>query len=88
MRDNPTESRYELLIDEEVRGSISYRTKENTVTLVHTEVDPNVEGRGLGSRLVHDSLQDIRARGLSLVPVCPFVRFYLARHPEYMDLLA
>jgi uncharacterized protein len=88
VRDNPTESRYELLIDDEVRGSISYRAEQNTVTLVHTEVDSELEGRGLGSRLVHDALEDIRARGLSLFPVCPFVRSYLARHPEYMDLFA
>jgi uncharacterized protein len=88
IRDNPTGSRYELLIDDEVRGSIGYRARQNTVTLIHTEIDSELEGRGLGSRLVHDTLEDIRARGLRLVPVCPFVRSYLTRHPEYMDLVA
>ena len=58
------------------------------IVLVHTEVAPAVEGRGVGSRLVSAALDDIRARGLRLVPICPFVRAYLGRHPEYADLLA
>lgn len=58
------------------------------IVLVHTEVAPAVEGRGVGSRLVSAALDDIRARGLRLVPICPFVRAYLGRHPEHGDLLA
>jgi predicted GNAT family acetyltransferase len=88
VRDNAEDSRYELLIDGDVRGSLHYSADPSTVTLVHTEVDRELEGQGLGSRLVHDALEDIRARGLRLVPVCPFVRSYLARHPEYLDLVA
>jgi uncharacterized protein len=57
------------------------------IVLVHTEVVPAVEGRGVASRLVSAALDDIRARGLRVVPICPFVRHYLGRHPEYGDLL-
>lgn len=88
VRDNPAEQRYEAVLDGEVVGEIRYRTRPGVIVLVHTEVAPAVEGRGVGSRLVSAALDDIRARGLRLVPICPFVQAYLGRHPEYGDLLA
>ncbi len=57
------------------------------IVLVHTEVAPTEEGQGTGSRLVRDALDDIRARGLRVAPVCPFVAAYLRRHPEQRDLV-
>jgi uncharacterized protein len=86
--DNPSQRRYELRLGEEAIGSIVYDTEENAVVLIHTEVDRAFEGRGYGSRLIAGALDDIRARGLSVVPVCRFVNAYLARHPEYADLVA
>jgi len=47
-----------------------------------------VEGRGLAARLVAGALDDIRARGLHVVPICPFVSSYISRHPDYGDLVA
>jgi predicted GNAT family acetyltransferase len=87
IRDNPAERRYEILAGDELLGIIRYVQEPGTVVLVHTEVEPKVEGQGVGSRLVAGALADIRARGLRLVPVCPFVRAYIARHPEYDDLV-
>jgi hypothetical protein len=54
---------------------------------VHTEVEEAVEGTGVGSQLVREALDDFRARGLGVVPVCPFVSAYLRRHPEYADVV-
>jgi uncharacterized protein len=87
VRDNPDELRYELLLDGEVAGEIRYRRSPDRIVLVHTDVSPSLEGRGLASRLVADALDDIRARGLRVVPICPFVRAYIQRHPEYNDLV-
>jgi predicted GNAT family acetyltransferase len=87
-RDNPEESRYELLVDGAVAGVIVYRSKPGVLTLVHTEVAEELEGRGLAGRLVAFALDDIRARGLRLVPRCPYVAAYLERHPEQADLVA
>jgi len=56
--------------------------------LVHTDVATSVEGSGVGSALVAGALDDIRARGLRVVPVCPFVAAYVRRHPGYADLVA
>ncbi len=80
--DNPAELRYELKRGDEVLGFIRYRFEPDAVVLVHTDVDPAYEGQGLGSMLVAGALDDLRRRGLRVVPFCPFVRDYLRRHPE------
>jgi uncharacterized protein len=87
VQDNPGKSRYELVLDERVVGEILYRLEPDHVELLHTEVLPSVEGKGLGARLVAGALDDIRARGLHVVPFCPFVRSYIRRHPDYADLV-
>ena len=87
VRDNPEELRYEALRDGELVGLIRYRVEPGALVLVHTEVAEEVEGTGVGSRLVRRAIEDIRARGLELVPVCPFVLGYLRRHPEHADLV-
>lgn len=91
VRDNAEQRRYEARIGTKVVGVISYHAEPGLpglLTLVHTEVDPAFEGKGVGSRLVAGALEDIRRRGQSLVPLCPFVRAYLRRHPEHADLVA
>lgn len=87
VRDNPRERRYEALVDGRVAGVVFYRERDDAIVLVHTEVAPEFEGQGIGGRLVAGTLDDIRSRGLQIVPRCPFVRSYLARHPEYADLV-
>jgi predicted GNAT family acetyltransferase len=87
VRDNPAELRYEALAGGEMVGEIRYRTEPGLVVLVHTEVAPAAEGAGVGSRLVAGALADIRARGLGVVPLCPFVAAYIRRHPEFADLI-
>jgi predicted GNAT family acetyltransferase len=87
VRDNPDESRYELVLDERVVGEIAYRLTPDHVVLIHTEVLPSLENKGLGARLVVGALDDIRARRLRVVPFCPFVRSYIRRHPDYADLV-
>jgi predicted GNAT family acetyltransferase len=87
VRDNPQELRYEILREGEFLGEILYRTEPGVVVLVHTEVTPSAEGEGIGSRLVGGALEDIRSRGLRVVPLCPFVAGYIRRHPEQRDLV-
>ena len=86
--DNPRASRYELWLGTTRAGLIEYRSQPGVVVLVHTEIDPAFAGQGLGERLVAGALEDLRARGLRLVPLCPFVRAYLRRHPDQADLVA
>jgi uncharacterized protein len=88
VRDNPDEHRYEIVRAGELLGVIRYRAWPGVITLVHTEVEPAAEGQGVGTRLIAGALDDIRARGVRIVPLCPFVRDYLRRHPEQRDLVA
>ena len=85
--DDTAEERYDLWQGDTLAGSIEYETRPGVVVLIHTEVDSAFEGHGLGAKLVKFALDDIRGRGLKLVPVCPFVRAYLQRHPEERDLV-
>lgn len=87
VRNNPDERRFELVVDSATVGEIFYRSTPDAVALLHTQVLPSLEGQGLASRLVSSALDDIRGRGLRVVPICPFVRAYIRRHPEYSDLV-
>jgi len=86
--DRPNELRYEIEVDGEVAGFLMYRLEPGVIELVHTDVAPKWEGKGVGGALVKGALDDVRARGLKMRPFCPFVRAYIKRHPEYQDLVA
>jgi uncharacterized protein len=85
--DNADKKRYEARYGSEVVGFLTYHERPGRMTLIHTEVDAEFEGEGVGSRLVSGALDDIRRRGLTVVPICPFVSAYIRRHPEYADLV-
>jgi predicted GNAT family acetyltransferase len=87
VRDNADELRYEIEEDGDVRGTIRYTRGDGVITLVHTEVDPKWEGHGVGSALVRGALDDIRARGLKVRPLCPFVAAYIRHHPDYEEIV-
>jgi predicted GNAT family acetyltransferase len=86
--DRPDRSRYEIELDGERVGRLTYGLADGVITHRHTEVDPSVGGRGLGSALVRFALDDARARGLTVIPRCPFVAAFIVRHPEYEELVA
>jgi len=86
--DNPQEERYEILVDDAPAGFIQYRIADGSVTMWHTEIFPGHEGEGLGSQLVRVALDDVRARGFKLVPLCNFVARFVREHAdEYLDLV-
>jgi predicted GNAT family acetyltransferase len=73
--------------DGNLAGFAQYRSRPGLIAFIHTEVDEAHEGEGLGSKLVAYALDDARARGLEVLPFCPFVNAFLQRHPEYVDLV-
>ena len=88
--DRPDQRRYELELDGQLVGLLTYRVDAGAgvITHRHTEIDPRNGRRGLGSELVQFALDDARARGLLVRPDCPFVAAFIDRHPDYADLLA
>ena len=79
--------RYEITADGEVAGFAEYILTDELVTFTHTEIDPAFEGRGLGGALVRAALDDVRSRGLTVLPLCPFVKGWIQRHRDYADLV-
>jgi predicted GNAT family acetyltransferase len=86
--DNPGEQRYEIFVDGEHVGQAEYQLDGERIVFTHTEVDAPEGHKGLGGRLVGFALDDVRRRGLTVVPRCPFVRAYLQKHPELLDLVS
>lgn len=87
VEDETANSRYLLEVDGERIGLIDYRLRGDRILLTHAEVDPRHEHSGYGSRLAEFALQEARRRGLAVYPHCPFVRYYIQAHPEYLDLV-
>ena len=89
VRNNPAENRYEIWADAELAGYTRYVLPRGRIAFLHTEVYEAYEGMGLGSRLARAALDDARARGLVVMPFCPFIAGFIERHlDEYRDLVA
>lgn len=81
-------ARYVAYEGETVRGWIDYDTRGGALRLLHTEVPPSDREHGVGSAVVRAILDEIRASTSSrMVALCPFVRAWLERHPDYNDLM-
>jgi uncharacterized protein len=87
VRDVPDRRRYQAERDAEVAGFLLYRRRPGAIRLIHAEVDPRFEGRGVGGALARAAFEAARAAGDRVEVVCPFVAGWLERHPEYRDVL-
>jgi uncharacterized protein len=79
--------RFEIAVEGAVLGFAEYRRRPGVISFLHTEIDPAREGEGLGTLLVKAALDTARAEGLAVLPYCPFVRGFIDRHREYLDLV-
>ncbi len=85
--DNRAASRFEAHIDGQLAGSAEYQLTENLVVFTHTEVDPVFEGQGVGSAIARYALDQLLAGGTrKALPVCPFIKGWIERHPEYLAI--
>ena len=80
--DNREASRFELTVDGVDVGFIDYRLSDSRIVLAYIEIDPAYGGQGFVGRLTQAALDDCRARGLTVVPACPFIADYVRRNPE------
>lgn len=78
---NAPEHRFELRLSEGL-GRLDYRLEGTRMLLLHTAVPEAAEGQGHASALTRAALDHAREAGLEVVPLCPFARAYLERHPE------
>jgi uncharacterized protein len=85
--DNPEESRFELVDTDRLLGWVDYRPAGASLIIAHTEIAQGNERQGLGSVLVRDMLDQLRAADRTVIPLCPFTAAFIRRHPEYADLV-
>jgi predicted GNAT family acetyltransferase len=86
-RDDPEAGRLRILVGGRRAGYVAYRRRPGAIALTHTEIEPEFEGTGLGGKLVREALSRARADGMAVLPFCPFVRSYIERHPDQLDLV-
>jgi len=79
--DNTDASRLELRAEDHL-AELLYRRRGNRFVIVHTDVPPELEGRGLGGALVRAAVDRATDEDLTVVPLCPFARLWLERHPD------
>ncbi len=87
VRHNPEKSRFELSVD----GALAladYVLSDGVMDFTHTETPPELQGRGIASRLIGGALRSARGQGLKVRASCSFVAAYLRQHPEFADLQA
>ncbi|WP_435747700.1 GNAT family N-acetyltransferase [Nocardioides sp. SYSU DS0663] len=88
-RHEPEQQRYAAYVDGDLAGFAAYEADDERIVFTHTEVDPSFEGQGVGSALARGALDDVREQGgRSVVPQCSFIREWIAKHPDYQDLVA
>jgi predicted GNAT family acetyltransferase len=80
-------SRFEIRVDGKLAGFAVYRLGHGRISFIHTEIDDAFAGHGLGGKLVRAALDAARTRGLAVIPLCPFVRSWIQKHEDYLDLV-
>jgi predicted GNAT family acetyltransferase len=87
IEDDPQKRRYQVWLGDEFAAYSEYENEPGRIVFTHTVVRPKFEGRGIGSRLAKFAVDDARTRGLRITPICPFIRSWLERHPEYDSIV-
>jgi predicted GNAT family acetyltransferase len=83
---NAGKHRFELAVDGHIAATY-YEIADGVITFVHTEVPPELGGKGIGSKLVGGALDQVREDGLKVIPQCAFVKAFIEKHPAFQDLL-
>lgn len=85
---NKNNNRIEAKLDAEVIGLINYELTDEKVMIVpHTEVDTKYEGQGIAGAMTKELLIFAETNGYTVLPICPYTKAYIDRHPQYHKLL-
>lgn len=83
----PERNRYALRLDDRVVGVADYMRDGDALAITHTGVEPRFRGQGLAGELIEFALHDMREAELGVLPYCSYVSDYIARNPEYLELV-
>ena len=87
VRDEPDQHRFVVEVDGELAGVARYEVHDGRYVFTSTVVEDAFGGQGVGSTLARSALDDVRERGIQIVPLCPFIAGWIERHDEYADLI-
>jgi predicted GNAT family acetyltransferase len=87
VRDNPDRNQFEIELGDGKFAYAKYNLLPGAIRFYHTVVPESHGGQGLGTALIKAGLATARQRGLKVIPICPFFRAYLKKHPEEQDLV-
>lgn len=85
--ENTDRNRFEVFADGELAGFVTYTIQDGQISFPHTETFPRFQHRGVASALIRDALDAARERGMSVLPLCGFVSWFIDRNREYLDLV-
>lgn len=85
--DNKEKNRFETTVDG-YEAIIEYSVLPNILSLNHIEVDEALAGKGVASEMTEKVLLQIELRGLKVIPICPFIKKYIQKHPEWNSIIA
>ena len=87
VHDEPDRSQFAARVEGQLAGVAAYELSDGVITFTHTVVGDDFEGQGVGSALARTALDSARERGLAVVPRCSFIAGWIAKHPDYADLV-
>lgn len=87
VHNDPENDRYVIEVDGDTAGFTVYHIRGGRYFFVHTEIDREHSGQGVGTTLARFALDDVRSKGAQIVPICPFIASFVERHPDYQDLI-
>ncbi|WP_210462768.1 MULTISPECIES: GNAT family N-acetyltransferase [Rufibacter] len=86
IKNNTAKHQFETTIEGKT-ALVSYKLKDNVMTVLHTEVPEELEGRGIAAALSKQVLEYLKKENMELIPLCPYMAAYLKKHPEYQSLV-
>lgn len=86
-KNNEAESQFEITADGQL-AFLEYYTNEGKLFLTHTEVPTALRGQGVAGHLVEGTFKYAQEKGLTVVPLCSYVAYYVNNHPEWAIVLS
>ena len=86
--DGPTGGRYLVTIEGHTAEMTYSKAGGTRIIIDHTGVPDALRGKGAGQALVKQAVEDARAAGIKIIPLCPFAKAQIGKHPEWQDVLA
>lgn len=87
-QEDESKGRYHVIVDGHTAEMTYSRAGETMIIIDHTSVPDGLRGKGVGVALVQRGVEDARAEGKKILPLCPYAKAQIEKHPEWQDVLS